>query len=232
MNALYVIPGNMLGIASFEGNTIQKSATCKLQKMFYCFTFFYENEAEIVGLTDSLKKFCKKFFYGKEVCPSSGKLHLQGFMSCNRKMRFNEVKKLVPASLNFRFCKGNEKDNLQYCSKDNDFYEWEKPIEFSYPVTETERILLNDIVKSTQRIFEIPEQSDNFHMALYSSYSCGYFLVESMNSLRSLSFKKGMIILLRFHCSISPDERFGILGIISRGHYQGVIFSGKYLVIG
>ena len=220
----------MLGSAS-EGNIKTSTASRKLQKMFYCFTFFYKDEDEILGLANSLKGFCKKYFYGKEVCPTTGKLHLQGFMSLKRKMRFSEVKRLVPSSLAFYACKGNEKDNFQYCSKENDFYEWERPIELKYDVTQVERDLLNDIAKSNDRIVHISNQSDNFMMNLYSTYSCGFFVVKDISSLSHLSRMKNMMVLLSFSYTVSEDEQFGILGIISRGHYQGHIFGGKYIVM-
>lgn len=217
-------------MAKFEGNTNSNSATCKIQRLYFCFTFFYDNEDEIERLDEKLKGFCKYFIYGKENCPTTSKKHLQGFMKLDKKRRFLAVKKLCPQSIHLEVCKGGEKDNLMYCKKDGDWIEWTKPIEYKYPITEDERILMDRLINSVERVISVPTQSDNFMMNLYTTYQCGYFHLRDMAGLRNLGMKKGMIIMLSFSCLISEDEKFGILGAINRGHFNGVVFDSKYII--
>lgn len=61
--------------------------------------------------------------FGREACPTSGKPHIQGFISCTSPQRFSALQKafvgahLTPA-------RGTQAENRKYCSKDGDFIEF------------------------------------------------------------------------------------------------------------
>lgn len=67
---------------------------------------------------------CRYIVFQKEVCPSSGRVHLQGFIALKAAMRIAGVKKLLDAvygsksSIHLEKCNGTAEDNRAYCTKD------------------------------------------------------------------------------------------------------------------
>jgi len=66
---------------------------------------------------------CRFIMYGKEVAPTTGTPHLQGFIMFEKAMRFGPLKKLFPKGVNFRACNGSPQQNIDYVSKDGELYE-------------------------------------------------------------------------------------------------------------
>lgn len=62
--------------------------------------------------------------YGKEVAPTTGTPHLQGYLHFKAKCHFSAVKKLFPTNGDIRPANGNATQNRTYCSKDGDFVEY------------------------------------------------------------------------------------------------------------
>lgn len=62
--------------------------------------------------------------FGKEVAPTTGTPHLQGYLHFKNKVRFTAVKKLFPTNGDIRPADGNATQNKVYCSKDMDFQEY------------------------------------------------------------------------------------------------------------
>jgi len=108
-----------------EGNTEPLSAPKQpFRKTFYCFTLFnYEFMEEEVNR--QLKKLCKKYLYGKEICPTTKKKHLQGFFHLKKPMRITEIK--IPGNPKLIACSGSEEQNDTYCSKDGEITKWGYP---------------------------------------------------------------------------------------------------------
>jgi len=101
-----------------EGNTNSSPATKKqsVQRKHWCFTSFKIEEVEM--LRHHLDTIAEKALVGLEVCPSTGKEHLQGFFSCSGKgKRFEQLKKLL-GDIHLEPCNGSEADNVKYCSKE------------------------------------------------------------------------------------------------------------------
>lgn len=63
--------------------------------------------------------------YGKEICPETQKLHYQTYVYFNNQKTFKQVLKFFPSG-DFRVEKsrGDFKENLAYCTKDDDFVEF------------------------------------------------------------------------------------------------------------
>jgi len=109
-----------------EGNTVTSSSKKQAnRKTFYAFTLFnYETIEE--EFNRQLKGICKKYLYGHEICPSSNKPHLQGFLHLAKAMRITEIKLIGKPHL--EVCRGDEESNIRYCSKDNN-----NVIKYGYP---------------------------------------------------------------------------------------------------
>lgn len=106
-----------------EGNT--KLPPQSLQKMFYCFTAFPKEETDENLLIERLKEISNKFIIGKEICPTTQKKHLQGFFILKKRMRPTELK--LPMKPHVEACKGDESQNVKYCSKEGDVYKYGFP---------------------------------------------------------------------------------------------------------
>jgi len=110
-----------------EGNTEPPSQPTR--KTFYCFTLFNFTDEIKITLNEQLGKLCQKYKYGEEICPSTGKPHLQGFIHLLKPMRITELKLIGNPHL--EACKGNEEQNDRYVSKDGIItsYGYPRPIE-------------------------------------------------------------------------------------------------------
>ena len=109
-----------------EGNTEPLSSSKQSsRKTFYCFTLFnYENiEFEF---NRQLKLIAKKYLYGREKCPTTGKTHLQGFIALKKPMRITEIK--LAGKPHLEPTQGSEEQNVKYCSKDGDIVQYPTPI--------------------------------------------------------------------------------------------------------
>lgn len=94
----------------------------------YCFTWF--NAAEIdepsawkLHVEAAFDSSTKYGVAGKEICPTSGRKHLQGFIMLHNAMTFTAVVKKWP-SIHWAPCNGTPDQNIAYCTKDNDWTEW------------------------------------------------------------------------------------------------------------
>jgi len=106
-----------------EGNT--KPLSQPTRKTFYCFTVFGLNNETENELNRQLGSLCVKYLYGKEICPTTGRTHFQGFMHLKKAMRITELKLIGNPHL--EACKGNEEQNIRYCSKEGNV------VKFGYP---------------------------------------------------------------------------------------------------
>lgn len=107
-----------------EGNTRLRSVPSK----YWCFTKFYDKKQEVDTLETLESIFRSKkidYIIGKEICPSSKRHHLQGFISSSKKIRPNELVK--DKSIHWEKCKGSKDDNVNYCAKEGNFVGTLKP---------------------------------------------------------------------------------------------------------
>lgn len=99
------------------GNTKPKPKQESDAKM-WCFTINNYTEEELNKLVQSLNS-DDKYVIGKEV-GKEGTPHLQGYIKFYRKCRLTALKKLNERA-HWEKCKGNEKDNVKYCTKDGKY---------------------------------------------------------------------------------------------------------------
>lgn len=113
----------------------------------YCFTLHnYTEDDEILLLKSSfntphtkelganyqkgdVRPFITYICYGKEVCPTTGRPHLQGYFEMGKAKTFSALTKKLPKGIHLELAKGNADENKAYCSKENEFIEYGKPKE-------------------------------------------------------------------------------------------------------
>lgn len=98
------------------------------QKEFRHLAFTWNNYQD-VDWEDILIKAVTKLnvnyiIFGKEIAPSTGTLHLQGYMQFEKKKYFSTIAKYLPGC-HITKVMGSSQDNINYCNKvDSEFYEW------------------------------------------------------------------------------------------------------------
>lgn len=65
------------------------------------------------------------FIYGNEICPDTGRAHLQYYVEFRTQKRFRTIKKAYP-QLHFESRDGTPLEAIDYCKKDGDWTEWGK----------------------------------------------------------------------------------------------------------
>lgn len=81
----------------------------------WCFTLFADK------CPWTLKN-CAYCVYGREVCPDTGRRHLQGFVSFEKKVRVSAIKKVDPVG-HYEMKRGTVTQAIEYCKKDGDYVE-------------------------------------------------------------------------------------------------------------
>lgn len=107
------------------GNTNPLSPKKKFQehpKKSWCFTVFDYTDEMIIKMCANSAKFDAKYVFGREVCPDTEKLHLQCFITKEKKFRWSQIfKGILPDSTHREACKGSVQDNIDYCMKEGDY---------------------------------------------------------------------------------------------------------------
>lgn len=63
--------------------------------------------------------------WGVETAPTTGTLHLQGYLILKKKGTMAQIKKGMNCkSMHLKIARGTTEQNVTYCKKDGDFYEW------------------------------------------------------------------------------------------------------------
>lgn len=122
-----------------------------IQRKYWAFTLFYDSENTVEIVETQLKPLCDKYVIGLEVCPTTQRKHLQGFIALKGKgKRFNQLKDILKLDFHFEPCKGSEEQNVKYCSKDGNYVKHGmkldvKVITTLYPFQRT----IEDVVKES-----------------------------------------------------------------------------------
>lgn len=82
----------------------------------WAFTLHVKDENEKLDIDESL---CQFFCYQLERCPTTGRLHYQGYLECKSKSSRDRVKTRILRSerAHVDIAKGTAQQNLDYCSK-------------------------------------------------------------------------------------------------------------------
>lgn len=100
---------------------------------------------------------CKYCCFAQEV-GEAGTPHLQGFIVTNKRSRLSALKKLIPRA-HFTLCKGTAQQNIDYCSKDGELFEYgEKPkSKAELGLAEKERWTRTVAAAKAGKLDEVPE---------------------------------------------------------------------------
>lgn len=101
----------------------------------FCFTlpnYTPEEESILQHFTSPVIFMC----YGRELAPTTGTPHLQGFLALDNRIRLGTVKKhLKVPRIHLAACKGDFYQNIRYCTKDKDFFISDPDIQEQYELT-------------------------------------------------------------------------------------------------
>lgn len=94
------------------------------QSQNWCFTVPNYTDVELLHLQLlSEDPSVAYLIVGREVAPTTGTRHLQGFIRFNKRLRFAGVRNLLP-QCHLTSARGTLQQNRDYCSKEGDFDEW------------------------------------------------------------------------------------------------------------
>lgn len=89
-------------------------STTDFKRRAWCFTMFTENEVQRIRQLNNYKAIC----IGREVCPTTGKEHFQGYIRFNDPIKFSWWKNQFPKA-HVEQRKGTEEQASAYCRKEN-----------------------------------------------------------------------------------------------------------------
>lgn len=91
------------------------------RKKGWCFTYNNYDETTLDGIFNRCEDICKFVVVGKEVCPTTGTKHLQGYCLFNERKRFTSVKEAIGGRAHIEPAKGSPQQNYDYCTKSGDY---------------------------------------------------------------------------------------------------------------
>lgn len=107
----------------------------------WCFTWFPPvpegPHAQVVSLQDGLNHLAtlsedpdfRYIIAGEEVCPETGRAHLQGYVEFHRAFSLTSVKDAFGwPTAHFEPRRGTQEQAIDYCKKEGNFHEWGKPV--------------------------------------------------------------------------------------------------------
>lgn len=103
-----------------EGNT-------KLRARKWCFTLNNYTNEEYEELKNKLTQQSQYFIIGKEIGKESKIEHLQGYVEFENARRLTSLKELNKR-IHWEKTKGNKESNIRYCTKDNNYYIYDKKL--------------------------------------------------------------------------------------------------------
>jgi hypothetical protein len=89
--------------------------------LLFCFTDFKNIENGYTDIYNEYKDVIRGIAWGKETCPTTGKVHNQGFIQMFTQSRYSAIQKIFKSKCHFEVCHGNIQQNETYCSKENNY---------------------------------------------------------------------------------------------------------------
>lgn len=126
----------------------------------FCFTNF-----ELNYDYNKLIDIWKYLIFGEEICPNTSKIHHQGYCELKKQTAFNTIKKLCKW-FHLEERKGNQKQAIEYCKKDNKFTEFGDKNEQGW---RNDLLWLKEWIKNGEWITNIMDE----YTELYLKYNRG-----------------------------------------------------------
>lgn len=101
----------------------RRAGAARVRRRAFCYTLHVTPETadDTESAVQSIE--CKYHVFGREVCPTTGRRHLQGYIELTRQMDFNSVRSLFPGAPHLEPRAGTPLQASDYCKKDGDFWE-------------------------------------------------------------------------------------------------------------
>jgi hypothetical protein len=107
-------------ITEVTGNKRLKVSTVSLSRARrWTFTWFVDPSVIDAWRTKWVTYFNQQNIYyciGEEICPKTGKLHLQGYVEFKNQKRFDTLKREYPGNIHWEQAKGTREENYKYFS--------------------------------------------------------------------------------------------------------------------
>jgi len=127
----------------------------------YCFTIHDTKGYELLIAdlkTDVEEMRVKYFVFGLEICPTTDKEHLQGYIYYANARSFNSIKKEYPMA-HIEAAKGTPKQAADYCKKENAYIEGG---ELPQQGTRSDLDEVKDILKTTGKMSDVVEKATSY----------------------------------------------------------------------
>lgn len=96
----------------------------KVKGTYFCFTDFKNSFVDMAKIYYNNKDLIRYLYVGKEICPKTKKLHLQGYVQMFSQCRATAIQKMFNVKFHINKCNGSVEQNIDYCGKDGDTREW------------------------------------------------------------------------------------------------------------
>lgn len=125
-------PGAPNGHSTPRANGHPEAPAQGLQYPNWCFTVNKALDYAEQILADTVAKGLAKWcVYGREVAPTTGHRHLQGYIQFSKRQRFTQVCKILGGEVcHWEAAMGDAAANFKYCTKSGDFVEFGERPEF------------------------------------------------------------------------------------------------------
>jgi len=94
-----------------------------------CYTLHDYTTPQVLSIQGMVGKMgCNYICFGREICPTTQRQHLQGYLQMKSKPKYDRIKTAFGVavdgqSIKFTIANGSDQENYNYCSKDGDFWE-------------------------------------------------------------------------------------------------------------
>jgi len=83
----------------------------------------------------------------KETAPTTGTIHIQGYLRLQTRLRLNQVKALLKQDAHLELARGSEEQNRTYCSKERDGIDWGETGDYEPDLRQGKRSDLEEIAQ-------------------------------------------------------------------------------------
>lgn len=150
----------------------------------YCFTINNYTQEDLERLHELGAEMTKHHFliFGLELAPETGTKHVQGYIQLNEAQRFKYLHKYFNLQRDnklFRFhidiANGTPEQNINYCSKDGDFYQYGTPVSQG---KRTDMIVIKELVKENPKQLNevIDERANNLQQLKFAQSIQQFYL--------------------------------------------------------
>nr|WCI99962.1 MAG: replication-associated protein [nabpantry virus 15] len=133
----------------------------------FVFTLNNYSDEDYIKTKLFIETFCKYGIVGKEIAPTTGQKHLQGFCNLTKPMRFSTIKKHLHNTIHIEKANGSDEENQRYCSKAGDVFEQ------GTPYTRGQRTDLHTLVDDIQSGIRTYTDIATKHPTAYIRYHRG-----------------------------------------------------------